>query len=253
VVIRSLLCLAFAVVLLSRSLAAEGTLKVNFKLEGPAPKPKVVAGVGGVAFCGPLGLTDESLVVGKTGGVQNVVMWMHTTSTSKAPDNPAALKPLAKEAKVDNKDCRYQPRVVLVHTSQQLVIGNPDPIGHNSKGDLFANPSFNELIPSGGSAKIKLFTKSESRPMPLACSIHPWMSGWVLIKDHPYFGVSDANGDLKIEYIPEGTYTFVVWHERTGFVQKAKQQGKDVEWKKGQLSVKIAGETNLGEVVVPIK
>ena len=140
-----------------------------------------------------------------------------------------------------------------MHTSRRLVIGNPDPIGHNFKGDLFANPSFNELIPSGGSAKIKLFTKSESRPMPLACNIHPWMSGYLLVKDHPYFGVSDVIGDLKIEHIPEGTYTFVVWHERGGFVQKVTQKGTDVEWKKGQVSVEIAGETNLGEFVVPIK
>ena len=236
------LLLVFSV---SPAAAADGTLKVKFKYDGTPPKPAALAGVP-AGICGPKAVVDESLVVGPKGELQNVVLWMYTTKDKPAPNNPAALAALAKEVSLDNKACRYQPRVALMHTSQTLVIGNPDPIGHNSKGDLFANRSFNELIPSGGKATFK-FDKTERRPMPVACSIHPWMSGWLLIQDHPYFGVSDAQGVLTIPHIPEGDYTFVAWHEKPGFLQKVKQGAKEIEWKRGQLAVTIKGETDLGE------
>jgi hypothetical protein len=229
--------------------AADGTLKIRFKYDGQAPKPQPIAGVAGVPFCGPLGLTDESLVVGPKGELQNIVMWMHTTSMNKAPENPAALKAFAKEVKVDNKNCRYEPRITMMHTSQTLVVGNPDPMGHNTKGDLFVNPSFNVLIPAGGSSPFK-FPKPERRPMPLGCNIHPWMSGWLLIQDHPYYGASDANGSLTIANIPEGKYTFTIWHEKPGFVKQGKQNGKVSEWKTGRIDVTIAGDTDLGEFLI---
>ncbi len=84
------LVLLIAILLPRNATAADGTLKISFKYDGTAQKPKAVAGVPG--FCGPGGVTDESLVVGPNGGVQNIVMFMYTTTTSKAPDNPAASK-----------------------------------------------------------------------------------------------------------------------------------------------------------------
>ena len=231
------------------AMAADGTLKIAFKHDGVPPKPAVPAGVAAVAFCAPLGVVEESLVVGKNGGVANVVMWMQTSSTFKAPTNPDAIKDLPKEVKVDNKGCRYEPRITLLHNSQSLVIGNPDAISHNSKGELFANSSFNELIPAGNSLTFK-FPKAERRPMPLACTIHPWMGGWILIQDHPYFGASDATGVLTIPHVPDGKYTFVVWQEKLGFVKTAKQKEKDVAWANGRVEVTITGDTDLGEFLI---
>lgn len=230
--------------------AADGTLKISFKYDGQAPKPVAPAGVGAVAFCAPLGVVDESLVVGPKGELRNVVMWMQTSATSKAPDGSAAMKALAKEVKVDNKGCRYEPRITMMHNSQLLVIGNPDAIGHNTKGDLFANPSFNELVPPGGAITLKPFLKSERRPMPLACNIHPWMSGYLLIQDHPFFGASDATGTLTISHIPEGKYTFILWHEKGGFIKQGTQNKKVTEWKNGRIDITIAGDTDLGEFLV---
>lgn len=247
--IVALVCVGFLLPAITS--AADGTLKIRFKYDGEPPKRAPIAGV--PAVCGPLGLTDESLVVGPQGELRNVTMWMYTTPMNKAPENPAALKALAKEVKVDNKACRYEPRITLLHTSQTLVVGNPDPIGHNTKGDLFANPSFNELIPAGGSVTLKPFLKTEKRPMPLGCAIHPWMNAWLLIQDHPYFGASDAQGTLTISHIPEGKYTFVLWHEKPGFIKQGKQNGKLSEWKNGRIEVTIAGDTDLGEFLVPIK
>ena len=230
--------------------AADGSVKVKFKLDGKAPTPAKLKIDKDVEFCGPKMLVDEAVKVGADGSIQNVVMYMYVAPGKKAPESAAATAALAKEVKVDNLGCRYEPRITVLHTSQTLVIGNPDPIGHNSKGDLFANPSFNELIPAGGSVK-KTFAKTESRPMPLACNIHPWMSGWILIKDNPYFGSSNDKGELTIQNIPEGKHTFVIWQEKAGFVTKGKLKGKDTEWKSGRIDIDVKGDTDLGEITIP--
>lgn len=248
IVSASLLVAVFALPLTLS--AADGSFKVKFKLDGKAAAPAKLKVDKDVEFCGPKMLVDESVKVGADNSIQNVVMYMYVAPGKKAPESAAAMAALAKEVKADNLGCRYEPRITVLHTSQALVIGNPDPIGHNSKGDLFANPSFNELIPAGGSVK-KTFTKTESRPMPLACNIHPWMSGWILIKDNPYFGTSNDKGELTIPNIPEGKHTFVIWQEKAGFVSKGKLKGKDTEWKSGRIDIDVKGETDLGEITIP--
>ena len=249
---RSVFALFAAAVLPLAAFGADGNVKLKFTLEGKAPTPaKLVIGKD-AAFCGPKMLVDESIKIGSGGGVQNIVMYMFTSPTKKAPVGKSAVEALAKEVKLDNLGCKYEPRVVAMHTSQTLIIGNPDPIGHNTKGDTFSNPAFNELIPAGGSLK-KTFTKNESRPMPLACNIHEWMGGYILIRDNPFFGVSNDKGEITIANVPAGDYTFVVWHESPGYVVKANKGGKAVEWKQGKMEVKVAGDTDLGEYTLPLE
>ncbi len=251
--IRPLTCslLLAALALPLSGFAADGSLKIKFTLEGKAPTPAKLNVDKDKEFCGPKMLVDESIKIGAGNAIQNIVMYMYVAPMKKAPESAAAMAALAKEVKVDNMGCRYEPRITLLHTSQTLIIGNPDPIGHNTNGNTFANPAFNELIPAGGSQK-KTLTKNETRPMPLSCNIHSWMGGWILIRDNPYFGVSDKNGDLTIANIPEGTHTFVVWQEKAGFVVKGNQKGKTSEWKLGRMEVKVAGVTELGEFTIPL-
>jgi hypothetical protein len=78
------------------------------------------------------------------------------------------------------------------------------------------------------------------------------MTAYLLIRDNPYFGTSNAKGELTISNIPEGEYTFVIWHEKTGLVRRAVQDGKRVEWKSGRMEAMIAGDTDLGTFEIPL-
>jgi hypothetical protein len=245
------LALAAALLAPAFSSAADGTIKIKFKLDGTAPKPGKLMITKDPEFCGPKMLVDESLSVGKDNGIRNIAMYLYLAPGTKAPESTAAVSALSKEVKLDNEGCRFEPRVIAMHTSQTLIVGNPDPVGHNTKADLFANGSFNDLIPAGGSLK-KTFAKTESRPMPVSCSIHPWMNGYLLVRDNPFFGVSDENGEITIKNVPEGKRTFTIWQEKAGFVTKAKQKGKDVAWKSGRIEVDVKGDTDLGEFLVPV-
>jgi hypothetical protein len=108
------------------------------------------------------------------------------------------------------------------------------------------------LIPAGGSIK-KKFTKLEGTPTPASCSIHPWMSARILIREDPYGATSDKDGNLKIDNLPVGKWTFTIWHEGCGFVQSGKLGGKETKWAKGKIDVEVKkGDNDLGEITIPV-
>jgi len=57
----------------------------------------------------------------------------------------------------------------------------------------------------------------------------------VAVMPNPFFGVTDASGNAKIENVPPGKYAVEVWHETLG------KQSKEVEVKAGQ-TTKVAIE-----------
>ena len=112
----------------------------------------------------------------------------------------------------------------LIWTRQKVVLGNSDPVGHNVKIDCRDNPQSNDTIPSGGTIE-KKFDKAERLPVPVSCSIHPWMKGWIVIRDTPYMAVTDADGKFEIKNLPAGEWQFMFWQEQAGYVSNVKSTG----------------------------
>ena len=52
--------------------------------------------------------------------------------------------------------------------------------------------------------------------MKFKCDVHPWMTGYVAVTDHPFFAVTGDDGSFTIPNVPAGTYTIEAWHERFG-------------------------------------
>jgi hypothetical protein len=48
------------------------------------------------------------------------------------------------------------------------------------------------------------------------CDVHPWMSAYAGIVEHPYFAVTSGGGRFEMKNVPAGTYTIEAWHERLG-------------------------------------
>ena len=75
--------------------------------------------------------------------------------------------------------------------------------------------------------------------------------GWLVVKDHPYVGVTDEHGRFEMKNLPAGEHTLVVWHELPGFVQEVTRNGKMESWKRGKVTVRVAPvPTDLGDVRV---
>jgi len=228
-----------------------GNLRGQVVFDGEPPVPKKLKITKDEEECGRHNLVDESIQVNSTNhGLQNVVVYLYPASDQKVPIHPSYEAEAQAERELDNNACRFAPRVVLLRTKQTLVAGNSDPIGHNVMIDTQKNPPINVTIPSGGSVK-KTFEAEERVPAPVACSIHPWMRGWVLIRENPYMAVTDEKGVFEIRNLPVGTWEFVFWHERATFLTEVTVNGERQEWRRGRTELTIqSGDMDLGVIKV---
>src|SRR6185503_12752654 len=65
-----------------------------------------------------------------------------------------------------------------------------------------------------GQVNEKSFDKPEVL-VRVKCDVHPWMFAYVGVLEHPYFAVSDKDGNFKISGLPDGKYTVVAYHLKT--------------------------------------
>ena len=167
-----------------------GDLKITFKLKGDIPAPQPIKITQDQAFCGKYPLKDESLVVNKDNkGVANIFVWVYTgRGGTKLDEFPASDAKLT----LANKDCRFEPHAMIAQVGDTVNVTNPDEVAHNANLQFFNDPQ-NFLIPAG---QEKSFTVKSAEPTvaEVACNIHPWMKAKVLLLDHPFGGISNADG-----------------------------------------------------------
>jgi hypothetical protein len=225
-----------------------GDLEGTIVYKGKAPTPAAIKVDKDPQFCGKHKLVDEQIVANATGGgLANVVVYLFDTAKPKI--HPDYEKLAGQEIVIDNENCRFAPHTATLWTKQKLVIGNKDPVGHNTKADFFNNPAaaFNITIPTGGKIE-KQFMAAEASPAKLECSIHPWMSSYLLIREDPYAAVTDKDGKFTIKNLPVGEHTFKVWHQN-GFLSNVTVNGKAATWTRGAMKFTIKpGMNSLGKV-----
>lgn len=230
------------------SAAEWGSLKGKFIVTGAPPKPAALAVVGD-QFCIGQKPMDESIVVAEAGGgLSNAIVYLRLARRETVEIHPDYAARLSEPVVLDNKDCHFVPHVALLRTGQQLMVKNSDPVGHNTKlGQIF-----NEIIPAGES-RPKSISAAAVTPIQVNCSIHPFMSAYVLVQDHPYMATSGTDGAFEIKNIPAGKRVFTFWHEGPSFLRDLKV-GSGTTDRRGTVEVTIkTGETlDLGEIKVPI-
>lgn len=227
-----------------------GSLRGRFLYDGTAPEPMPVNITKDQEFCGKHNLVDESLVVNKANkGIKNVFVYLYLLRGEKEPKvAPSYEETATGEVALNNINCRFEPHACLLRTTQTLVVGNKDPIGHNTKIDPQDNNGINQLIPAGLKETAK-FPNEESVPARVSCSIHPWMNAWLLIRSNPYIAVTDEDGNFEIKDLPAGEWTMQVWHEKAGYLADVEIAGKN--WSKGRVKVPIlTGDVDWGDIKV---
>jgi hypothetical protein len=239
--------------------AAEwGNLTMRFVYDGAVAAAKPIEAAAGPAAvgCGKGPFIEERLLVdAKDKGVANVCVWLLRSEGDKPPPiHESYVKTAKDKVTMTNKNCRFEPRILVVRTTQTFVGANADATGHNMKADFFnpKNVGFNDTIPAGGQMMPKNIANPESSASTVSCGIHRWMYGYLLVRDDPYAAVSDAHGKLTLANLPVGTWTFVVWHE-SGFITKARQGGKPQDWgRTGRVQIAIKpGDNDRGEFLLP--
>jgi plastocyanin len=197
---------------------------VRFTGEVP-PAQKIIASDGRTI------LHNDLVVDPKSRGLRDVVAVLEN-----GPVQPKLAK--SKPVLVDQRDMVFVPRVVAVQHGQAVVFDNSDNCNHSvmASSVLKAN-NFNLFVLQG--KPYEHVFEPQKHPIPIGCALHPWMRAWVYVAPHPWFAISDAQGQFQIKDVPPGKYTLWVRHPDTGLqerreveVQPGRMTDIAIEWKK---------------------
>jgi plastocyanin len=241
---------------LTSSLQAQkwADLSMTVLLDGAPPARKTVD-MTRDPKCGIASGPADSLIVDpKTKAIQNVVFMIDVRKTELEPGQiHPDLRDVPKTKPVlDNVKCMFVPHVLSMRAGQTLTVKNSDEAGHNAKFNFLTNDESNQMIQAGGSNDL-LVKQKEKVPTSVECNIHPWMNAYVIVNDHPYVGISDAQGKIKIEKLPAGMpITFRLWHEsQNKSIEEVNLAGKSESWAKGAVTLTLKeGANDLGTLLL---
>ncbi len=181
----------------SGATAKEGASVIRGRvlLGGNPPAPQTLAG--------SPGKMDESIAVDAAHGLKNVIVYIANAPPSTFTlQNPVVL---------DQINCVYVPHVVAVQTGQPLTLKSTDMLMHNVHLQCKSNPDANYGFNTPGRQDIHL--KLAETPFKISCDVHPWMTAWMGVFDHPWFAVTADDGSFTIPRVPPGQYKLIAWQE----------------------------------------
>lgn len=209
--------------------AAWGTVKGQIVWGGgqlPVPQP-IAAVVGHMdqkpcQANGPT-MTEDWVVNKDNKGIRWTFVWLAPANdpenkTKQLPIHPNLQAIKVKQVEIDQPCCTFIPHALGMREGQDLVAKNSAPMIHNihwiGKPDI--NPGGNFAVPSKQDFVIKNL-KVQKLPLTISCDIHKWMGARLGVFNHPYFAVTDENGNFEIKDAPAGEWRLMVWHESTGW------------------------------------
>ncbi|HYO10624.1 MAG TPA: hypothetical protein VER17_16780 [Tepidisphaeraceae bacterium] len=194
-----------------------GTVRGTVKFVGAPPPRQEIPNVPCHDGAGPL--KDETVVVNANGTLANVFVSLAGVSPSDGSGREPAL--------LDQVDCRYVPHALAVQVNQPLRVRTSDPgTLHNVHYNPTNNPPANFGLTVAGAERPVTFARPEY--VRIKCDVHPWMSGYVGVFDHPFFAVTpEGDGAFQIPRVPPGSYKLLAWHERYGEVEQRVEVGEN--------------------------
>ncbi len=164
-------------------------------------------------YCGETISSEPAAVDPSTKGVVNAIVSFVGIERGK-PLIPSE-SPLILE--IESKKCRFVPHVSAAVVGTTLEIRNLDPILHNlhvRRDTRFGPTVMNVIQPAGTRSVYKSFSKAGF--LDVRCDVHPFMSAFVDVFDHPYFATTDPTGSFAMTKVPPGLYKLHIWHEQFG-------------------------------------
>ena len=207
--------------------------KVVFR--GTVPSPRKVIPTQDQQVCG--GPRDEPrIVLGPDNTVQGAIVFLKGVEKGKAFEKPK------KPPVVDNTKCKFEPEVQVVPVGTEIL--DPSiPIPCSTTRTVISWPIAAGVarflitaLPQKGQ-QVKTVLKLPGI-VDVACDVHGWMQGWILVAENPYYAITEKNGTFAIKDIPPGKYTLATFQPYTGVretpvtVEAKKTSNVNVELKK---------------------
>ncbi|MCI0605461.1 carboxypeptidase regulatory-like domain-containing protein [bacterium] len=191
-----------------------GTIQGKVLWKSERPVPQVIPVNKDQQTCGE-SKTVPAATIGKNGEVGNAVVYLEGIAAGK---KMASLQ----KVQLDQKNCEYVPHVLIVPPNAEVEILNSDPMLHNVHTYKVADPRpttiFNLAFPLKGQKVTKKLSET-GKIVSLCDAGHPWMSAHIVVAEHPYYAISNAEGNFVLENVPPGKYTVKLWHQGTPKLQ----------------------------------
>lgn len=127
-----------------------------------------------------------------------------TLKSGTPPANPGK-----REISIEQINKEFVPLVSVAQTGTLVNFPNRDAIRHHVYSFSPAK-TFEIKLYSGVPSKPELFNKPGE--VVLGCNIHDNMIAFVLIVETPYFGKSDARGQVVLDGLVPGDYELTLWY-----------------------------------------
>ena len=200
-----------------------GTIRGTVRLSGDVPKVEKMEISKDNKQCGRA-KPSPRLQVGKNNGVRYAIVSIEGLLEGKKMVSNTKLT-------LDQRKCVYEPHVMILPLGTLLEITNSDPILHNVhayQAGATVRSVFNIAQPiKGQRTSIKPTLLNKLGLVLTTCDAgHPWMSGYIMVADHPYYAVTDENGSFLLDHVPPGIYKLKMWHEGVAITEKEMEKDK---------------------------
>lgn len=161
-------------------------------------------------------IVDNTVRVSESGGLADVYVYV-VTGTGPTGDILLRGSGVAEEPLIlDQFDCVFLPNALAIQIGQRLRIRNSDPTFHNVhwKPRLNRTVNFGFTPAPASGERVVAFTAAEF--FSVRCDVHPWMASTIGVFEHPFFAVTDLDGNFQIAGLPPGRYTLATYHPHYG-------------------------------------
>lgn len=173
-----------------------------------SPPPELLQPVTDHAVCGREPRPSDALLLSGSGGVKNAVVFI-AHERMEGWRVPITFQ-------MDQRRCTFVPRVLIIPPGATVEVLNSDGVLHNFHTLARVNPSLNLAQP--GWAKPLRVTFEHPEIVQVKCDLHGegFMGAWIVVANHPYYALTDADGRFRLPNVPVGPHTLEVWHEVLG-------------------------------------
>jgi hypothetical protein len=169
---------------------------------------------------GPAEYDDRYGIDEKTRGMKGVVVRLRPDDDDPKKTfpldkvHPDLAKPKAKTHTVTNEFCRFDKRWLVLRAGDSVEWVNKGPVHLAVRAEVFDGESYFNSMPPGKDPVTTQFKTAGGGVF--VDSMHDfkqlnWLpgSGRIIVFDHPYFAVTNENGEFELKDVPRGRWRIV--------------------------------------------